>query len=338
MKPGRMSFNENPYDIPLVVKNKIIGEFKKIPFNRYPSQDVKNRLIEVIAGNNKVKPENIVLGNGSDDLILNITLMFVKNKRPVMWFPPSFYIYPSLADAAGVKSIDVPLNPDDFEIDLEKTLVLIKKRRPSVIYISNPNNPTANCFKKSTILSILKNSKNSIVVIDEAYYEFSKVTFLPYIKKYKNLVIIRTFSKGMSMAGLRLGYILGDKALIEYIANRKLPFNVDSLTLTAGLIVAKNINIFNKIRKQIVAERNKLIKELKKIKGVKVFRSDANFILFKTSLEGKEVYDYLYQKGINARRFNGDIGLENAIRLTVGKPFENVLFLKVLKEKFPDRE
>ena len=225
-----------------------------------------------------------------------------------------------------------------MEIDLEKTLVLIKKRRPSVIYISNPNNPTANCFKKSTILSILKNSKNSIVVIDEAYYEFSKVTFLPYIKKYKNLVIIRTFSKGMSMAGLRLGYILGDKALIEYIANRKLPFNVDSLTLTAGLIVAKNINIFNKIRKQIVAERNKLIKELKKIKGVKVFRSDANFILFKTSLEGKEVYDYLYQKGINARRFNGDIGLENAIRLTVGKPFENVLFLKVLKEKFPDRE
>lgn len=318
----KLDANESPFP----VKLSEITEEIDIPLNRYPDPEA-TALRKSIAKRFKINFKNIVIGNGSDELIYYLILTF---GGPVLYPIPTFAMYGIIAQSVGVEILESKLN-DDFDIKEEEIIYLIKKRKPSLVFLSSPNNPTGNTFSSDKILKVIEVSKknSTIVVIDEAYIPFcSERGFLPFLKDFDNLLILRTLSK-IGLAGLRIGYLIGNEDILKELTKVKLPYNVDSLTQYIAKEALKTF--YPKIKrliKEIITERTRLYKELSKIKGVRVYPSEANFILFKVK-NSKMVFNKLLKAGILIRELSSTIN--NALRVTVGTRQENDEFIRVLK-------
>lgn len=318
----KLDANESPFPVKL---SDFISEID-IPLNRYPDPDAL-KLRKTLAKKNKISHTNIMIGNGSDELIYYLILTF---GGPVLYPIPTFAMYGIIAQAVGIKRIESKLD-SNFDIEDEQMISLIKTEKPRLIFISSPNNPTGNTFSTDKILKIIdiagKNS--SIVVIDEAYQPFcSERGFLPFLKDFDNLAILRTLSK-IGLAGLRAGYLVGNEHLLSEVNKVRLPYNVDAFT--QYIATAALNKFYGKIKSfisEIVKERERIQKELSKLKTVKVFPSEANFILFKVK-NSQEVYNKLIKAGILIRNMSSTI--KDALRVTVGTKEENTEFLKVLK-------
>lgn len=317
----KLDANESPFFVKIsdIVKNI------EIPLNRYPDPEALN-LRKAISKRIKISIDNIMVGNGSDELIYYLILTF---GGPVLYPIPTFSMYGIIAQSVGVETVESKLDKK-FDINEKEFLNLIKNRRPSLIFISTPNNPTGNTFSSDKILKIIETArqKNSLVVIDEAYVPFcSEKGFLPFLKDYENLLILRTLSK-IGLAGLRIGYLIGSEEIINEIGKVKLPYNVDALTQYIATYALNNF--YSKIKKfvkEIIKEREKLQKELLKLKNIEVYPSEANFILFK-SKESKQIYEKLLKSGILIRDMSSTI--KNSLRVTVGTKEENAEFIKIL--------
>jgi histidinol-phosphate aminotransferase len=245
-------------------------------------------------------------------------------------------MYGIIAQAIGEKRIEIPLDKE-FDIDLEKIIKAIKTQKPKLIFLSSPNNPTGNCFSSERILKIIdlisslvtRHSLRSLVVVDEAYQLFSsEMGFQPFLKDYKNLVIMRTLSK-IGLAGLRVGLLIADEEIIKEVNKVRLPFNVNSLSQTIAIEVLKDRRTLQAHIKSIISEREKLFNELSKIDGIKTYPSEANFILFRVK-KPERVYKGLLEKGVLVRNMKGVVN--GCLRVTVGTPEENRIFLDALKE------
>lgn len=311
----KLDANESPYGFHT-------GFPGKIKTNRYPDPGAKElkkaaaRLFGTSAG-------DMLQGNGSDELIYYLVTTF---GGPVLYPVPTFSMYGIISQALGEKAISIPLDRE-FDIALEKTLMAIKKEKPKLIFLSSPNNPTGNCFSAEKILKIIELSKG-IVVVDEAYQPFSSEKgFLPLLKDYKNLVIMRTLSK-IGMAALRLGFMIADAEIIAEVNKVRLPFNLNSLSQAVAVEALKEKGELASSIKKIVSERELLFRELEKIKGIRPYPSEANFILFRTD-KPEKVYDALLKRGILVRNMTGSV--TGCLRVTVGTPEENKAFLKALK-------
>ncbi len=323
----KLSSNENPFELPDWLKEEIGKEVKKIPFQRYPdptSQELK----EVIADLYKVKPENLVLGNGSDELIQLLTIIIGSLDRPVLYPVPTFPMYQVSADIVGRKRIEVPLNKD-FQLD-ETFLEKVLEVKPDLVFFASPNNPTGNTFNREIILKVA--DSGIFTVVDEAYIDFSdKKSFLEEALQRENLVVLRTMSK-IGLAGIRLGVLVGKEDVAKEIAKTRPPFNITYPTQVIGKVVlTKGREEIKKQIKVIKEERKKLIEEIKKVKGVKVYPSDANFFLIKVE-NGNWLHSELIKKGILVRNMSHLPFMENCLRVSIGKPEENQAFLKALKE------
>lgn len=319
----KLDANESPYGFEIT--DKIL---KSIKTNRYPDPEAK-ALKKIISKNLRLNPENILFGNGSDELIYYLITVF---GGPVLYPVPTFSMYGIISQALGEKRIEVPLD-DEFDLDTDRILSLIKKEKPGIIFLSSPNNPTGNCFSSERILKIidasLRASKSSIVVVDEAYQPFSSEKgFLPMLSDYKNLVILRTLSK-IGFAGLRVGFMIADKEIINEVNKVRLPFNLNSLSQSVASALIKDSNIIKLHIGLITSERERLLNELWGIKGIKPYPSEANFILFKVKNSDK-IYYRLLKKGVLARNMRGTV--DGCLRVTVGTKKENNIFIKVLKE------
>lgn len=319
----KLDANESPYGFEIA--DEIL---KSIKTNRYPDPEAKT-LKKIISKNLRLTPENILFGNGSDELIYYLITVF---GGPVLYPVPTFSMYGIISQALGEKRIEVPLD-NDFDLNLEKILSAIRKQKPKLIFLSSPNNPTGNCFSSERILKIvdasLRASKPGIVVIDEAYQPFSSEKgFLPMLSDYKNLVILRTLSK-IGFAGLRIGFMIADKEIINEVNKVRLPFNLNSISqaVAAGLI--KNRKTIKLHIGLITSERERLLNELWKIRGIKPYPSEANFILFKVKNSDK-IYYRLLKKGVLARNMRGTV--DGCLRVTVGTKKETNIFIKVLRE------
>lgn len=272
----------------------------------------------------KVTPENILHGNGSDELIYYLITTF---GGPVLYPVPTFSMYGIISQALDEKKIEIPLDKD-FDIDIEKTMTAIKKYRPKLIFLSSPNNPTGNCFTSDRILKIIK-AAASLVVVDEAYQSFSnEKSFMPLLDKYRNLVILNTLSK-IGLAGLRLGFLIANEEIINEVNKVRLPFNVNSISQAVAIEALKNKKQLRSYITSIISERKRLFREMGKIGGITPYPSDANFILFMAA-DAAMVFKRLLEKGVLIRNMTGVI--ENCLRVTVGTPGENTVFLKALKE------
>jgi len=314
----KLDANESPYGLRGVTK-----ALRQINTNRYPDPEAKD-LKKAIAKDLDVKQGTILTGNGSDELIYYLITVF---GGPVLFPVPTFSMYRIISQAIGEKQIIVPLD-DTFDLDLDPICAALKRERPKLIFLSSPNNPTGNCFSADRMLKIVSVARG-IVVIDEAYQAFSSQKgFLPLLRDYKNLVIMRTLSK-LGLAGLRVGFLLAEEEIINEVNKVRLPFNLNAVSqavATGTLCDKKGLRLRIK---SIVSEREKLLKELTKINGVHPYPSEANFILFSVQ-EPDRIYNGLMKRGVLIRNMNSVI--RGCLRVTVGTPHENREFIHALKK------
>jgi histidinol-phosphate aminotransferase len=323
----KLDANESPFG----TSREILKKFQSAKgrklyktLNRYPDPQAE-LLIKKVSSYWGVQPQNVLQGNGSDELIYYLIMTF---GGPVLYPVPTFSMYGIITQALDEKKIEVPLTVD-FDLDIDRVLALMKKRKPRLIFLSSPNNPTGNCFSFDKILRIIQaGSKTSLVVIDEAYQAFAKEkSFVSLLHKHNNLVILKTLSK-IGLAGLRVGFMIAGKDIKKEVNKVRLPFNLNSLSQMIAVEVLKKKKILQSHIRTIKTERKNLFQEMGRIKGIDVYPSEANFILFQTR-NTDNVYRRLLQKGVLIRNMKGVV--DGCLRVTVGTRGENRRFLRALK-------
>jgi histidinol-phosphate aminotransferase len=318
----KLDANESPYS-PLPPEKIFSNKDVLCSLNRYPDPEAK-ALKKAFAKALKVTDKDLLFGNGSDELIYYLITTF---GGPVLFPTPTFVMYGVIAQALGEKPIGVPLDAT-FDLDMDRMLAIIKKDKPKLVFLSSPNNPTGNCYSADRILKVIEASKG-IVVVDEAYQPFSSSRgFLPLLKDYKNLIILRTMSK-IGFAALRVGYMIADEILINEVNKVRLPYNLNALSQTAALEGIKNKKVVDARIRAITDERERLFDELAALEGVTPFPSEANFILFKVT-NPEKIFQGLLKQGVLIKNMDRVIG--HAMRVTVGSRAENTIFIDALKK------
>ena len=324
----RLSSNELPYDLPEGIKERVAEELKKISLNRYPDPN-STELKDVISEFFGVEPENLILGNGSDELIYYLSVSVGKFDQAVYIPVPTFPMYEISADVFGRPKVIVPLD-ENFDIDLEGSLKSISERETALAYYSYPNNPTGNLFSREKIGRIRE--EGIFTVVDEAYYHYSGETFLKDALERGDTVVLRTLSK-IGLAGLRVGILIGREEVVSEINKVRLPFNVTYPSqVIARIVLTEGKEFIEWAVRKVVEERERLLSEMKKIEGIEVFPSKANFILFRTPLPADRVHSELLKRDVLIRNMSYLPGLERCLRVSVGKPEENDLFLSALND------
>jgi len=296
--------------------------------NRYPDP-YQQKLKELISKQKGIEKEYIFIGNGSDEII-DLTLRIFGNPGidKIMTFPPTYGMYEVSAAINDLEVIKVPLD-EDFQIDVNAAEKYFGDEKLKVIFICSPNNPTGNCMNPERIEYILGRFEG-IVLLDEAYSDFSrKPSFLKKIKNYPNLIVMQTFSKALGLAAARIGIAFADPRIIGYFNKVKPPYNVSTINQKAALDkLTENSDYRNQVL-ELISERERVAEEIKKLPvTVKVFPSDANFLLVKVT-NANQIYNKLINNDIIVR--NRTSAVENCLRITIGTPYENNLLLEALK-------
>lgn len=322
----KLNTNESPYPPSQNVK-KVIIESNFDDLRLYPDPDISD-LKNEIAKKYKIKAENIFIGNGSDE-ILAFSFMAFFNKGDKIYYPNITYSFYSVySDLFDLDEKQIPLK-EDFSIDINNY-----KNLDSGIIIANPNAPTGILLKLNEIEDIIKTNSNNIVIIDEAYIDFSGESAIKFINKYDNLLVIQTFSKSRNLAGMRLGFAFGNKELIKGLKNIKFSFNsytINRLSILAGIEAFKDEEYFKKSVSKIINTRDKTKEELKKL-GFKVLDSKSNFLFMShKKVFAEDIYLKLKNNGILVRYFKQDI-INNFIRVTIGTDEEMIILINVLKK------
>lgn len=323
-----LSANENPHDVSQEIRHEIMREIKKSAFNRYPDP-LANELRDMIAEANGLDRDQVLVGNGGDELLFNIALAWGGPGRTFLNFPPTFSVYDNNARLTGTTIVDIP-RLADYSIDEEAALARVAQGDIDYLIITSPNNPTGELASEAFMTKLL-DSTDALVMVDEAYFEFSRQTMRPYLAQHKNLVILRTFSKAFSLAGVRVGYVLGDPEVIREFIKVRQPYSVDSVSQAVARVVYKNRATFERGILNIIDERARIVDGLKKIPGVKPFPSDANYVLFRLD-NAASVWEALYAQGILVRDLSGSTYLENCLRVSICSAEENDAFLAALRD------
>ena len=323
----KLHANESPFPPSKELHELFITSLKKFQLNRYPDPDSKN-LKQSIAKRLGANTEQLIIGNGSDEIILLLLQVFCNEGDTIIIPDPTFAMYALISQSLGVKAINVPLN-SDWNINASQILETAEKNRSRLIFLSYPNNPTGNCFSETEVRTVI-GEFNGIVVMDEAYYDFSQKSFVREIKKHNNIVVLRSFSK-IGLAAMRVGFGVADSLIIQEINKVRLPYNSNMLSQSFAEHLINNFQLVQKQIDYILDERSRLIGELKKIESISVFPTDSNFFLFKTEHSADELFYHLLYNGILVRNLSSHPKLNNCLRVTVGTKSENDRFLSEVK-------
>ena len=328
----KLNTNENPYS----PSEKVIEKIKSMnlkDLKLYPDPDV-SKLREVIADyfskkiSEKFTKEQIFVGNGSDEVLALIFMTFF-NKGDKVYYPDITYsFYPVYVDLFDLKEVRIPLN-ENFEIEIDKYFGL-----DGHIIITNPNAPTSIALKLEEIEEIVKKNPNQLVVVDEAYIDFGAESAVKLVNKYDNVLVVQTFSKSRSFAGMRLGYAIGSGNIIEGLNRLKFSFNsytIDRISIEAGIESFKDDDYFIKINAKIIETREKTVKKLKEL-GFKVLNSSANFIFIShNKVFAGDLYKQLKDNGILVRYFAKN-RIDNYLRVTIGTDEDMEIFIEKLNK------
>jgi histidinol-phosphate aminotransferase len=332
----RLDTNECPYDLPEELKQKLAWTYQhEIETNRYPDGShfplkiaIANYINEIISNSEAfVNPEQISVGNGSDELIRSILIATcLGGEGSILVANPTFSMYGIIAQTLGISVVGIGRDKDTFEMDLNaaKTAIETTQNPPiRVVFVVHPNSPTANALTDNELDWLRQLPEQILVVIDEAYFEFSQTSVIEELKQHPNWVILRTFSKAFRVASLRAGYAIAHPELITALEKVRLPYNLPSFTQTAALLALNNCQDLLKVIPEILAERTNLINALTENKQLKIWRSDANFIYIRLTDEQNsdqalnQIMQQLKTKGTLVRHTGG------GLRITVGRPNEN---------------
>jgi len=329
----KLNANENPYGLPKEIIKEILRKAENLEYSRYPNAN-SVKLSESVSAFLGLNRDNIVIGNGSDELIDYIVKAFSEKGRRVITTAPSFAMYKVYSMINGSNFVQIPLNQSNFSLNEDKILEEAKKEDSSIVFLTYPNAPTSNYFAEDKMIKIIEES-GCLVVVDEAYYEFGKKTFLPLISHYDNLVILRTFSKAYSLASLRVGYLLSNPEIINEVRKVKSPFNVNTFSQLAAQVVFENKDILKDIVEKIIKERERLKDEIDKLAAFKAHPSQTNFILLEVGSQENAglVYDNLLKQGILVQQVSDPVFSTSRyfLRLTVGNREENDILIKGLE-------
>ena len=320
----KLHANENSFSLPPEILKQFEEVFRSTELNRYPDPDCGS-LKQTLAKRLNVAPENLAIGNGSDELIQILLQVFCDPGEAVGFPDPTFAMYAIIAQGMGLKSQTHPLD-DQWNFKAEPFLETMEAHQVRIIFLSYPNNPTGNCFTASEVQTVIDNFPG-IVVLDEAYHDFTGKSFLSELPKHNNLVILRSLSK-IGLAALRVGYAVADPIIIDQIDKVRLPYNSNSLSQR---LADRLLSHFAPVQEQLdvlIKERNKMIQELSKLKPLKVFPSDANFVLFQVEQDASVIFKQLMESGILIRNLSHHPRLKNCLRVTIGTPDENRVFLE----------
>ncbi len=332
----RLDTNECPYDLPEALKQKLAWIYQhEIETNRYPDGGhfslkvaIASYINEIISNSeNFVNPENISVGNGSDELIRSILIATcLGGEGSILVANPTFSMYGIIAQTLGIPVVSIGRDEETFEMDLkaaETTLETTENPPIRVVFVVHPNSPTANALTEDELDWLRSLPENILVVIDEAYFEFSQISVVEALKQHPNWVILRTFSKAFRLASLRAGYAIAHPEFISALEKVRLPYNLSSFTQTAALLALNHRQELLTVIPEILAERTRLINALTQNKNFKIWRSDANFIYLRLTDKNNsesalsEMMEQLKIKGTLVRHTGG------GLRITVGRPDEN---------------
>jgi histidinol-phosphate aminotransferase len=318
---------ENPYRLPPELTSAIATRVADAALNRYPDPGARALKAQLRTAMQIPAGMELVLGNGSDELIQMLALAVARPGAVMLGLEPSFVMFRMLAAIAGMRYVGVPLNTD-FTIAAAPTIAAVEQHRPALIFIAYPNNPSGNLFDADVVTRII-NAAPGVVVIDEAYHAFAGRTFMPRLADFPNLLVMRTVSK-LGLAGLRLGLLAGRESWLHHIDKVRLPYNVNVLTQLVAAEVLQHRDVLEAQAAAIRAERARVLTELRRLPGVEAYVSDANFIMFRAA-KADQVFDGLKQRGVLIKNLNGTYPLlADCLRVTIGTPGENAQFLNAL--------
>lgn len=330
----KVNQNENPWDAPARIKEESLRRLEGRAWSRYPDF-VPASLHEHLARFANWRTDGVLAGNGSNELIQALLMVTVGENKRVLISEPTFALYRQVATVLGGEVVSVPLAPQ-LSYDAATIRQAIASHQPHVVILCSPNNPTGCLLDDDDLAEILKTAPG-IVAIDEAYFEFAGHSVVPLLAHHPNLVVLRTFSKAMAMAALRIGYLLGSPALVREIGKALLPYNLNALSQTIAEVAVEMYEAeLQPLVRQIVAERDRLFQSLGEIRGLDPVPSAANFMVVRVARDPKQVFAELLQRDILVRDVSHYPMLENCLRISVGTPHENDLLIAALREVFQE--
>ena len=325
----KLDGNESPYDLEGEEKLALSERLARLPVNRYPDPEalgVRTSLSRALG----FPVDGILLGNGSDEIIQMIVEVLGGKSGRVLVPSPTFSMYRITSLILGRQVTEIELD-ENFDIDLEQTLETIHAQDPDIVFLATPNNPTGNSFSEEKVLEVLEASAGAVVV-DEAYCDFSKKSYIPHIDKYENLLVLRTMSK-IGFAGARLGIFFAQPQIADEVNKARLPYNINSFSQDVMSFALENPEVIERKISLILSERERVRASLERIKGIHVYPTDANFFLVRVT-DADFLFEELVKNDILVRRFKGEGRLANCLRITVGTREENDQLIQALVSIF----
>lgn len=322
----KLNQNENAWDWPAHLKQEVFERVRDIPWNRYPPF-VSDDFIAKVAAYIGADSSQLLVGNGSNELLYAIFVSTLERGRKVVIPQPTFTVYKLLADLMGAEVVTAGL---DADLQYDAAALEAAAADAAVVVLATPNNPTGSVINP-TDLEHLVNSSEALWVIDEAYFEFHGESALELTRSLRNLVVLRTFSKALATAGLRFGCMISHPEALSLFAPAKLPYNVNIFTMAAVETAIENAGTLRSRVDEIKRERERVARHLREYKGVKVYPSRANFLLFETARNPRELWKAMVGRGVLTRDVSGYPRLQQALRVSIGRPEENDAFLKALE-------
>jgi histidinol-phosphate aminotransferase len=320
---------ENPFPLPPELASQLGEHLAGVALNRYPAPRPEALLAKIKRVMNVPANCEVLLGNGSDELIAIISVACANPGAKVLAPVPGFVMYQVSAKLANLEFVGVPLNAD-FTLDTEAMLAAIAEHEPAVIYLAYPNNPTGTLYDTADMERIIAAANKSLVVIDEAYQPFAEKSWMPRADEFDNVVVMRTVSK-LGLAGIRLGYLAGRASWLNEFDKVRPPYNVNVLTQATADFLLDHIDVLDAQAGQLRDERTKLAKAVGELPGAEVFPSAGNFLLVRVP-DAPVTFETLLTSRVLVKNVSKMHPLlANCVRLTVGSPEENAQLLAALK-------
>ncbi len=308
-------------------------ELDAVLLNRYPSAAVELR--ETLARRYGVTPDQLIIGNGSNEVLLNTFLVFGGHGRRTLLFQPTYSMHGRLTLIAGGTSVDEIVGLP-YSVTRERAFAAMERVRPEIVVFTTPNNPTGNEIPHDAILAVAEAFPETVVLVDEAYSDFAGTTLLPTLATHPNMVISKTFSKVMASAGLRVGVLITHPEIADVFRAVQLPYNVSSLTHAVAAKIAKDEAAIAPRVERCASERARVTKALSQVDAIEVFPSVTNFVLFRLKDgDPAAAHARFLDQGVLIRDISSWPGCERCMRVSIGTPAENDRFIASLAHTFP---
>jgi histidinol-phosphate aminotransferase len=324
----KLNANESNMNLPPVVEDRIMGRLSRVAFNRYPNEEMED-LKQQIADSFSLQKGNILIANGSSEILEKLFFAFGGKMHKIVYPQPSFSMYTIYAKESEATGITVDLKAD-YSLDVEAFVNAVAENKASLAVICTPNNPTGNVISLPDIEYIAQNIACAFV-IDEAYVEFHGESAAGLLQKYPNMIIARTFSKAYGLAAVRVGYMLASEKITDMVSKACMPYHVNVMSLVTADTVYQMRHEFVPRIQMYVAERKRMQEAFKRFDGFTVYPSETNFILIKYD-KAAELNTYLENIGIGIRSFGNAPHLENCLRISMGTREENDVLYKAIKD------